>query len=118
MTALFIYLFIYLFIFEVRTEMDFVSLFSLNERNTATSLLMVNLKCTVVHFGSLNSSSINKPFLNYGPSNMLFPFFPFLFYVYFDEAFVKNFMKKQSFFNTNFQSSFQDVKIYFKVTEH
>ena len=98
--------------------MDFVSLFSLNERNTATSLLMVNLKCTVVHFGSLNSSSINKPFLNYGPSNMLFPFFPFLFYVYFDEAFVKNFIKKQSFFNTNFQSSFQDVKIYFKVTEH
>ena len=33
----------------------------------------------------------------------------FLIYVYFNDAFVKNFMKKLSFFNANFQNSFQDV---------
>ena len=58
-----------------------------------TSLLMIHWKCTVVHYANLNSSSINKPFLNYGLLNMLFCFFRFLIYVYFNEAFVKNFVK-------------------------
>ena len=35
-----------------------------------------------------------------------------LIYVYFNEAFVKNFMKKLSSFNTNFQNSFQDAVYY------
>ena len=35
--------------FEICTEMHFVSLFFLNERNITTSLLMIHLKCTVVH---------------------------------------------------------------------
>ena len=60
--------------FEICTEMHFVSLFFLNERNITTSLLMIHLKCTVVHYSNLNSNSINKPFLNYGPLNMLFLF--------------------------------------------
>ena len=65
--------------FEICTEMHFVSLFFLNERNITTSLLMIHLKCTVAHYSNLNSSSINKPFLNYGRLNMLFRFFYFLF---------------------------------------
>ena len=49
--------------FEISTEMQFVSLFFLNKRNIAASLLMIHLKCTVVHYANLNSSSINKPYL-------------------------------------------------------
>ena len=83
--------------FEICTEMHFVPLFSLNERNITTFLLMIPLKCTVENYANLNSSSINKPFLNYGPLNMLFRFFQFHIDIYFNEAFVKNFMKKTFF---------------------
>ena len=44
-------------------EMHFVSLFFLNQRNITTSLLMIHLKCTVVHYANLNSISISKPYL-------------------------------------------------------
>ena len=81
--------------FEICTEMYFVSLFFLKERNFTTSLLTIHLKCTVVLYANLNSSSINKPFLNYGQLNMLFRFFRFLIYVYFNEALVKKFTKFQ-----------------------
>ena len=64
-----------------------------NERNITTFLLVVHLKCTVLHYADLNSSSKNKPFLNYGSLNMLFRFFRFLIYVYFSETFVKILMK-------------------------
>ena len=85
--------------FKICTEKHFVFLFFLNERNITTSLLMIHLKCTVVHYSNLNSSSINKPFLIYGWLNMLFLFsffFLFLVYIYFNEAFV----------NANFRNSF------------
>ena len=85
-----------------------------NESNIATSLLMIHLKCTVVHYADLNSSTKNKPFLNYGSLNTLFCFFQFLIYVYFNETFVKKLMKYLSFFNTNFQNSFQDV-VYYRI---
>ena len=55
--------------------------------------LMTHLKCTVANYTNLKWSSKNKPFLNYGSLNMLFRFFQFLIYVYFNEAFVKIFMK-------------------------
>ena len=38
------------------------------------------------------------------------------FLVFFKEAFVKNFLKKLSFFKTNFQNSFQDV-VYYRILE-
>ena len=79
-------------LFEICTEMHFVSLFLQHERNITTLLLMIHLKCRVVHYGNLNSSSINKPI--YGSLNMLFRFFQFLIHVYFNEAFVKSSMKK------------------------
>ena len=82
-----------LYFFDICTDVHFVSLFFLNERNITTSLLMIHLKCTVVHYTNLNWSSKNKPFLNYGSLNMLFRFFRFLIYVYFNEAFAKKFMK-------------------------
>ena len=44
--------------FEISTEMHFVSLFFLNDRNIATSLLMIHLKYIVMHYANLNSSSI------------------------------------------------------------
>ena len=49
--------------FDNETKMDFVSLFFLKERNITSSLLMMHLKCTVVHYDNLNSSSINKLYL-------------------------------------------------------
>ena len=82
-----------LYFFDICTDVHFVSLFFLNERNITTSLLMIHLKRTVAHCANLNSSSIIKPFLNYGPLNMLFRFLRFLIYVYFNEAFIKKFMK-------------------------
>ena len=95
--------------------MHFVSLFFLNERNVTTSLLMIHLKCTVVH-SNLNPSSVNNPFLNYGPLNMqfLFFFFRFFIYVYYNENFAKEIMNQLSFFNANFWNSFQNV-VYYKI---
>ena len=47
---------------------------------------------------------------------MLFRFFRFLIYVYFNETFVKKLMKKLSFFNTIFQNSFEDV-VYYRMSK-
>ena len=66
--------------FEICTEMHFGSLFFLNKGNITTFLLMIHLKCTVVHYSNLNSISVNKPFLNYGPLNMLFLLFVCFFF--------------------------------------
>ena len=74
---------------------------------------MIHLKCTVTHYANLNSSPINKPYLRAVEYAISF-FFRFLIYVYFNKAFVKNFMKKRSFFNTIFQNSFQDV-VYYRI---
>ena len=49
-------------LFEIFMEMHFVSLFFLNERNITTSLLMIHLKCAVVHYANPNSSTTYKPF--------------------------------------------------------
>ena len=84
--------------FEICTDMHFLSLFFLSEknittsllRNITTSLLMVHLKCTGVHYANLNSSSINRLFLNYTPLNILFRFSRFLVYVYFMKLLSKN----------------------------
>ena len=61
--------------FSICTDMHFGSLFFLNERNMTTSLLMIRLKFTVVHYTNSNWAYKNKPFLNYGSLNMVFRFF-------------------------------------------
>ena len=95
--------------FGISTELHFVSLFFLNERNI-TSLLK-----------NLSSSSINKSYLRtieyaisffFSISYLHYLRFLILMYVYFNEAFVKNFMGKLSFFNKNVYNSFQDVVNY------
>ena len=83
--------------FETFTEMHFVSLFIQRERNITSSLLMIHLKCTVVYYDNINSSSINKPDLWAFKYDFFF-FFRFLIYVPFNETFFENFMKKK---NTN-----------------
>ena len=88
--------------------MHFVSLFFLNERNITISLLMIDIKC-VVHYANLNSSSINMQYLR--PVEYAISFFSISLCL-FQRSFVKNFMKKPSFFNANFQNSFQDVEYY------
>ena len=99
--------------FEICMEIHFVTLFFLNERNITTSLLMIHLKDIVVHYANLNVRSISKPFLN-RLLNILFCFFRFIIYVYMNKAFVKHFMEKLSFYNTNFQNSFQDI-VYYRI---
>ena len=49
--------------FEISTEIDFVSMYFLNEKKITTSLLMMHLKRTVAHYAYLNPSFINKPYL-------------------------------------------------------
>ena len=75
--------------FEVCMEMHFVSLFFLKERNIATSLLMIHLKCSIVHYANQAPQTSRS----YWPLNMLFHFFRFLIYVYFNEAFVEKIFK-------------------------
>ena len=72
--------------------------------------MMIHLKCTVVHYANLDSSFINKPSL--WAVEYAISFFAISYLCLFNEAFVKNFMKKLSFFHTNFQNSFQDVVYY------
>ena len=71
--------------------MQFVSLFFLNEKNTTTFLVLMHLKCTVVHYSNLNSSSGNKPLFKLRAVEyaISFFFFRFLIYVSFNEAFAK-----------------------------
>ena len=99
-----------LIFFGICTEMNFVSLFFLNERNITTSLLMIHLKCTFVHYANLNSSSLNKPFLNCGPFNMLFLFFFFNFLY----TFLLTRLLSKKLWN-NYHFLMQISKIHFKM---
>ena len=79
-----------------------------NERNITTSLLMIHLKCTVVHHANLNSSSRIKLFLNYGLLNMLFRFFDFLFMLVLIKLLSKT-------LRNNYHFSIQISKTHFKM---
>ena len=48
--------------FDISTDIHCFFIF-LNERNIATSPLIIQFKCTVMHYANLNSSSTNKPYL-------------------------------------------------------
>ena len=73
------------------------------------------LKCIVVGYSNGNESFTGRLFSNYGPLNMLFHFFRYLIYSVFHDTFVKSFMKKLSFFSSNFKNPFQDVVYYRKL---
>ena len=91
-------------------EISTVSLFFLNERNITTSLLMIHLKYAVVPYANLNSSSMNKPCLRAVEYAFSF-FFGILIYVYFNKAFIKNFIKKVPFLIQLFKIHFTIVCI-------
>ena len=69
---------------------------------------MIHLKCAGVHYANLNTSSINSPYLWAVEYDISFFFLSNSIYVYFNEAFIKNFMKKLSFL-------MQISKIHFKM---
>ena len=95
--------------------MHFVSLLFLNERNITTSLLMIHLKCTVVHYSNLNSSSVNKPLFKLRAVEyaISFFFFDFLFVFILTRLLSKNY-EITIILNVNFQNSFQDA-VYYKI---
>ena len=95
--------------FEIYTEERFASYILSNEGNIKASILLILLKCIVVGYSNGNESFTGRLFSNYGPLNMLFHSPRYLIYSVFHKAFVKKFMKKLSFFNSNFKNSFQDV---------
>ena len=80
-----------------------------------TSIFLILLKCIVVGHSNVNESLTARLFSNYGLVNMLFHFFRYLTYSVFHETFVKKFMKKLSFFSSNFKNPFQDVVYYRKL---
>ena len=87
--------------------------FFLNKRNITTFLGMIYLKCAVVH--NLDPSSINKPFLNYGPLNMLFLFLFFFFF--FDSLFtfvLTRFLCQKKLWS-NYHFLMQISEIHFKM---
>ena len=86
-----------------------------NEGNIKVSILLILLKCIVVGYSNGNKSFTRGLFSNYGPLNMLFHFFRYLIYSVFHKTFVKKFMKKLSFFSSNFKNPFQDVVYYRKL---
>ena len=86
-----------------------------NEGNIKASILLILLKCIFVGYSNGNESFTGRLFSNYGSLNMLFHFFRYLIYSVFHETFVKMFMKKLSFFSSNFKDPFQDVVYYRKL---
>ena len=68
-------------VFEICTETYFAYLFFLNERNISTSLLMMHLKCTAAHYGSLNSSAIKQAVFKLRAVEYAISFYRFLIYI-------------------------------------
>ena len=94
-------------IFEIFRKMYFVSLFLLNERNSATSLLMIRLKCTVAHYANVNSSSINKPYLRGRWMYYFVGFFNFLFMFILTRHLSKTLWKRYHFLIQIFKTHFK-----------
>ena len=86
-----------------------------NEGNIEASILLILPKCTIVGYSNGNKSLTGKLFSNYGPLNMPFHFFRYLIYNVFLKTFSQEFMKKLSFFSSNFKNPFQDVAYYRKL---
>ena len=96
---------------ENSMEIHFVSLFFVNERNITTSLLMISLKLTVVHYANVSSSSINKSYLRaveYGIS------FLFVFFISFLFMFILTRLLSKTLWQ-NYHSLIQIHKMYFKM---
>ena len=80
-----------------------------NKGNIKDSILRKLLKCIVAGYSNGKVSFTGRLFSNYKPLNMLFHFFWYLTYSISHETFVKEFVKKLSFFSSNFKNPFQDI---------
>ena len=76
--------------------------FVFSKRNITISILMIYFKCTFVYYANLNSSPINKLYMQAVEYSILFFSIS---YIFFNESFIKK-LKKLSFFNTNFWNLF------------
>ena len=103
------------FFFEICTKEHFASQILSNEGNINASILLILLKCIVLGCSDGNESFIGKLFSSYRSLNMLLHFFQYLIYSVFHETFIKKFLKKLSFFSSDFKNSFQDVVYYRKL---
>ena len=83
-------------------------------REILKTVLLILLKCIAEGYSNGNESFTGGLFSNYESLNRLFHFFRYLVYSVFHETFVKKFMKKLSFFSSNFKNPFQDVVYYRK----
>ena len=81
-----------------------------NEGKIKASILLILLIWIAAGY-----SNVNESFTNYGPLNMLFHFFRYLLESVFQKTFIKKFMKKLSFFSSNFKNPFHDVVYYKKI---
>ena len=99
--------------FEICVKEPFASQILSNEGNIKASILLTLLKGIVVGYSNGNDSFAGRLFSSCGLLNMLFHFFDI--YGVFHETFVKKFMKKLSFFRSNFKNQFQDVVYYRKL---
>ena len=87
--------------------MYFVSLFFLNERNITVTLLMIHLKCTVVHYANLYRNSINQLYL--GPVEYAISFFFNFLFMFILKSFPSKTLRK------NYHFLKQISKIHFKM---
>ena len=71
--------------------------------------LLIHIKCFVGIYFIENKIFAKWLFSNYGLFKMVFHFFKFFTFSCFRSTFVKNFMKKLSFFKANFSNSIQDL---------
>ena len=107
--------FIYLFIFWNLHGGAFYFLNFVKWGKYKASILLILRKCNCVGCSNGNQSFTGRLFSSYGPLNILFHFFRYLIYSVFHNTFVKKFMKKLSFFSSNFKNSVQDVVYYRKL---
>ena len=88
--------------------MKFCYVTNIFDLHITTPLLMIHLKCAVVHYASLNSSSINKSYLR-AVEYAISLFFSNSYLCVFQPGFCQKRYEKTIIFNANFQSSYQDV---------
>ena len=84
-------------------------------RKSLLLLSLILLKYIVVGYSNRNKSFPGRLVSNYKLLNMPSHFFRYLIYSVFHDTFVKRFMKKLSFFSSNFKNQFQDVVYYRKL---
>ena len=108
--------------FEICTGDPFASQILSNKGNIKASVLLILLKPIVVGYSNGNESFTGRLFSNkvvftgrLSSTGRRFRFFRYLIYSVFHETFVRKFMKKLSFFSSNFKKSISRCSILQKI---